>query len=65
MAAVFVIEEWGSPPVSCGREERGEDHCLYPEMLCRLEEEEEMSLLELQQRVDCVITHVGKWIHYG
>ncbi|XP_067288192.1 guanine nucleotide exchange factor DBS isoform X1 [Pseudorasbora parva] len=29
-------------------------------MLCRLEEEEEMSLLELQQRVDCVITHVDE-----
>ncbi|XP_073681622.1 probable guanine nucleotide exchange factor MCF2L2 [Garra rufa] len=29
-------------------------------MLCRLEEEEEMSLLELQQRVDCIITHVDE-----
>ncbi|XP_056590277.1 guanine nucleotide exchange factor DBS isoform X4 [Triplophysa dalaica] len=29
-------------------------------MLCRLEEEEEMSLMELQQRVDCVITHVDE-----
>ncbi|XP_043107215.1 guanine nucleotide exchange factor DBS isoform X2 [Puntigrus tetrazona] len=29
-------------------------------MLCRLEEEEEMSLLELQQRVDCIVTHVDE-----
>ncbi|XP_042590393.1 guanine nucleotide exchange factor DBS isoform X5 [Cyprinus carpio] len=29
-------------------------------MLCRLEEEEEMSLLELQQRVDCITTHVDE-----
>ncbi|KAK7127927.1 hypothetical protein R3I93_020490 [Phoxinus phoxinus] len=29
-------------------------------MLCRLEEEEEMSLLELQQRVECVLTHVDE-----
>ncbi len=39
-------------------EQRG--HRSHPEMLCRLEEEEEMSLLELQQRVDCIITHVGE-----
>ncbi|XP_051532048.1 guanine nucleotide exchange factor DBS-like isoform X2 [Myxocyprinus asiaticus] len=43
-----------------GQGRRGERHCSHLEMLCRLEEEEEMSLMELQQRVDCVITHVDE-----
>ncbi|XP_026076730.1 guanine nucleotide exchange factor DBS-like isoform X2 [Carassius auratus] len=76
VAAVIVRAEWGSPPVRGeerrgeerrgeerrGEERRGEErsHRSHPEMLCRLEEEEEMSLLELQQRVDCIITHVDE-----
>lgn len=40
-----------------GREES--QSCTHPEMLCWLREEE-MSLQEFQQRVDCVITHVGE-----
>ncbi|CAM4732468.1 unnamed protein product [Leuciscus chuanchicus] len=48
-----------------GEERRGEERRdIHPEMLCRLEEDEEMSLLELQQRVDCVLTHVVSEVGY-
>lgn len=49
--------------VAAGRERRGEQEesgCYpHPEMLCWLREDE-MSVQELLQRVECVITHVGK-----
>lgn len=43
------------------REESG--CCPHPEMLCWLREDE-MSVQELLQRVQCVITHVGKSTHH-
>lgn len=47
---------------SCEREGEESGYDLHPEMLCWLREDE-MSVQELLQRVQCVITHVGKLSH--
>lgn len=47
------------------REREGEESGCnpHPEMLCWLREDE-MSVQELLQRVQCVITHVGKSLNF-
>lgn len=51
--------------VAAEREKEEESGCNpHPEMLCWLREDE-MSVQELLQRVQCVITHVGMWLHFS